>query len=92
MPTAFEMAEHMLTLPPAARVNTIQMMRQMRPDVTPDIKRLAAALHDHGDKSDLMESRAAFAEKRKPAFKGWLDPADRYKAPTIESLSKEGGE
>jgi enoyl-CoA hydratase/carnithine racemase len=92
LPTAFEMAEHMLTLPPAARVNTVHMMRQMRPNVAPDMERLATALHDHGDKSDLMESRAAFAEKRKPAFKGWLDPADRYKTPTLESLAKEGGE
>ena len=31
LPTALEMAEHMLTLPPASRVNTIYMMRQMRP-------------------------------------------------------------
>ena len=48
--------------------------------------RLAAALHDHGAKSDLMESRAAFAEKRKPRFKGWDDPKDRYKTPTLDSL------
>ena len=29
---ALRMAEHLLTLPPAARVNTVHMMRQMRPD------------------------------------------------------------
>jgi hypothetical protein len=46
---------------------------------------LAAALHEHGDKGDLMESRAAFAEKRKPSFKGWKNPDDRYRLPTAES-------
>jgi enoyl-CoA hydratase/carnithine racemase len=83
MPTAIEMAEHLLTLPPASRVNTVHMMRQMRPKVTDEQAALAKKLHDHGAKSDLMESRAAFAEKRKPNFKGWDDPADRYKLPKI---------
>ncbi len=81
MPTAMSMAEHLLTLPPASRVNTVHMMRQMRPEPAPDMKELANALHEHGAKSDLMESRAAFAEKRKPNFKGWNDPADRYRLP-----------
>jgi enoyl-CoA hydratase/carnithine racemase len=85
IPTAYEMAEHLLTLPPASRVNTVHMMRQMRPQIAPDLSDLAAALHDHGDKNDLMESRAAFAEKRKPNFKGWLDPEDRYRMPTLKS-------
>src|SRR6185437_633280 len=85
MPTAMAMAEHLLTLPPASRVNTVHMMRQMRPSATAEQQMLAAALHDHGDKNDLMESRAAFAEKRKPNFKGWKDPEDRYKLPTPES-------
>ena len=88
MPTALAMAEHLLTLPPAARVNTVHMMRQMRPEPSAELQRLAAALHDHGAKSDLMESRAAFAEKRKPNFKGWNDPADRYRLPTLASLQK----
>ena len=83
IPTAMAMAEHMLSLPPAARVNTVHMMRQMRPEPTADHKALAAKLHEHGDKSDLMESRAAFAEKRKPSFKGWLDPQDRYRLPKL---------
>lgn len=90
--TAYEMAEHLLTLPPASRVNTVYMMRQMRPQVAPDLSRLAAALHDHGAKSDLMESRAAFAEKRKPNFKGWLNPEDRYRMPTLESVKLESGD
>ena len=81
MPEAMKMAEHLLTLPPASRVNTVHMMRQMRPEPDADKKQLAAALHDHGAKSDLMESRAAFAEKRKPVFKGWNDPADRFNLP-----------
>jgi enoyl-CoA hydratase/carnithine racemase len=85
MPTAMSMAEHLLTLPPASRVNTVHMMRQMRPSATAEQQMLAEALHDHGDKGDLMESRAAFAEKRKPNFKGWKDPADRHKLPTLAS-------
>lgn len=92
IPTAYEMAEHLLTLPPASRVNTVYMMRHMRPQVASDLSRLAAALHDHGAKSDLMESRAAFAEKRKPNFKGWLKPEDRYRMPTLESVKLEPGD
>src|SRR6059058_5045764 len=64
LPEAIAMAEHLLTLPPASRVNTVHMMRQMRPAPSADMTRLADALHEHGAKSDLMESRAAFAEKR----------------------------
>jgi len=86
MPTAMAMAEHLLTLPPASRVNTVQMMRQMRPAPSAGQQRLAAALHEHGAKSDLMESRAAFAEKRRPNFKGWDDPQDRYRQPTLDSV------
>ena len=60
------------------------MMRQMRPEPTAAQNALAKKLHEHGDKSDLMESRKAFAEKRKPNFKGWLDPSDRFKLPKID--------
>src|SRR6202140_2637413 len=82
MPAALEMAQHLLTLPPASRVNTVHMMRQMRPAPSAEQGRLAAALHEHGAKSDLIESRAAFAEKRRPNFKGWDDPDDRYRLPS----------
>ena len=85
MASALAMAEHLLTLPPASRVNTVHMMRQMRPAPSPELKRLAAALHEHGAKSDLMESRAAFAEKRAPRFKGWDDPQDRYRLPAPDT-------
>ena len=91
MPEAMKMAAHLLTLPPASRVNTVHMMRQMRPEASADMKRLAAALHDHGAKSDLMESRAAFSDKRKPNFKGWDDPADRYRTPTLDTLETKRG-
>jgi enoyl-CoA hydratase/carnithine racemase len=83
IPEALKMAEHLLTLPPASRVNTVHMMRQMRPAPSGDMEQLAGLLHDHGAKSDLMESRAAFAEKRKPNFKGWNDPEDRYRQPKL---------
>ena len=83
VPTAIEMANHLLTLPPASRVNTVHMMRRMRPRPTAAQKDLAAALHQHGARSDLMESRAAFAEKRAPEFKGWDDPQDRYRLPQL---------
>ena len=84
LPTACEMAAHLLTLPPACRVNTLMMMRAMRATVPDKLERLAARLKDHGAKSDLMESRKAFAEKRAPSFKGWDDPQDRYRTPRLE--------
>ena len=55
MATAISMAEHLLSLPPASRVNTVHIMRQMRPEPSAAHKALAAKLHEHGDKSDLME-------------------------------------
>jgi enoyl-CoA hydratase/carnithine racemase len=88
IPTAVAMAEHLLTLPPASRVNTVHMMRQMRPVPSADQQRLAAALREHGAKSDLIESRAAFAEKRRPNFTGWDDPEDRYHLPTLDTLGR----
>jgi enoyl-CoA hydratase/carnithine racemase len=84
LPVAREMAAHLLTLPPACRVNTLTMMRAMRATVPDKLERLAARLKDHGAKSDLTESRKAFAEKRKPNFKGWDDPEDRYRTPKLE--------
>src|SRR5437879_11152229 len=70
IPSALAMAEHLLTLPPASRVNTVHMMRQMRPMPTPAQQQLAAELHEIGAKSDLIESRAAFSEKRRPNWNG----------------------
>jgi enoyl-CoA hydratase/carnithine racemase len=86
MPSALAMAEHLLTLPPASRVNTVHMMRQMRPTPSADQQRLAKGLHEHGAKSDLIESRAAFAEKRAPNFKGWDNPKDRFRLQTLDTI------
>jgi enoyl-CoA hydratase/carnithine racemase len=86
IPSALAMAEHLLTLPPASRVNTVHMMRQMRPMPSSEQQHLAAVLKEHGAKSDLMESRAAFAEKRPPRFKGWDNPEDRYRFPSLEAV------
>jgi enoyl-CoA hydratase/carnithine racemase len=87
MPEAMGMAEHLLSLPPASRVNTVYMMRHMMPRVAPPLERLAGALHAHGCTEDRMESRRAFAEKRKPVYRGWDDPEDRYRMPTLEGAA-----
>jgi hypothetical protein len=67
-------------------------MRTMRPRVSDEILELAARLNNHGARSDLMESRQAFAEKRTPNVAGWDDPEDRYRTPTLEDIRRERGE
>ncbi|WP_149538891.1 enoyl-CoA hydratase/isomerase family protein [Siccirubricoccus phaeus] len=84
LPTALDVANHLLSLPPASRVNTVHMMRRMRPRPTPAQERLAEKLHLHGALSDRMESRAAFAEKRAPRWKGWDNAEDRYRLPDLD--------
>jgi enoyl-CoA hydratase/carnithine racemase len=85
MKEAYSMAEHLLTLPPASRVNTLYMMKHMAPQIPENIGELAEKLHLHGDTEDRMESRRAFAEKRKPNYKGWLKPEDRYNMPKLKN-------
>jgi hypothetical protein len=83
------MADHLMTLPPASRVNTLLMMHAMRPEVSEELLQLADRLREHGSKDDLMESRRAFAEKRRPNFKGWDDPEDRFRTPTLETFRQQ---
>jgi enoyl-CoA hydratase/carnithine racemase len=83
MPTAHEMATHLMSLPPASRVNTTVMMRAMRGRVSEELEDLAARLKEHGAKEDLMESTKAFAEKRPPRFRGWNHPDDRLRTPKL---------
>src|SRR5918999_301744 len=47
MPTAHEMAAHLMTLPPAARVNTTVMMRAMRGRVSDELEHYAERLKEH---------------------------------------------
>lgn len=89
MPEALGMAKHLMTLPPASRINTLTMMRAMRPRVADELLTLATRLHAHGAEDDLMESRRAFAEKRAPMFRGWNDPADRARTPTLAGVRAE---
>ncbi|MFN0147859.1 MAG: enoyl-CoA hydratase/isomerase family protein [Dehalococcoidia bacterium] len=81
LPRAREAAEHLLSLSPATRLNTLTMTRALRPSIPDDLEALAARLRDHGAKADLMESRRAFAERRAPVFRGWDDPGDRERTP-----------
>ena len=81
VPRAVAAAEHLLSLPPASRLNTLTITRALRPAISDEHDALAARLRDHGAKEDLMESRRAFAEKRAPTFKGWDQPGDRERTP-----------
>jgi enoyl-CoA hydratase/carnithine racemase len=83
LPAAREMAAHLMTLPPASRVNTLVMMRAMRPVVPPQLEELAERLDNYGSQDDLIETRRAFAEKRPPNFKGWDHPEDRANTPKL---------
>ena len=84
MSTARGMADHLLSLPPAARVNTTRMLRAMQPRLDGRLAAFADALREHGAASDLVESRRAFAEKRPPVYRGWDDPADRARGPVLD--------
>lgn len=88
MTEARAMADHLLSLPPASRVNTLYMMRAMRGRVSEEFEAYAKQLHNHGALSDRIESRKAFAEKRKPNYKGWDNPGDRERTPRFRAAGK----
>jgi len=71
LPEAFRMADHLLSLPPASLVNTVQVSKMLRPRIPAEIDALGEKLRSNGAVEDIMESRRAFSEKRKPNFKGF---------------------
>ncbi|MCC7363044.1 MAG: enoyl-CoA hydratase/isomerase family protein [Dehalococcoidia bacterium] len=71
LPEAFRIADHLLSLPPASLVNTLEICRRLRPRIPAEIDELGARLRNRGAVEDIMESRRAFREKRKPVFKGF---------------------
>ncbi|OAI41580.1 hypothetical protein AYO38_00455 [bacterium SCGC AG-212-C10] len=71
LPEAFRMADHMLSLPPASLVNTVHMAKRLRPQIPRELDELGARLRTNGAVEDIMESRRAFSEKRKPNYKGF---------------------
>ena len=86
IPSALAMAEHLLTLPPASRVNTVHMMRQMRPAPSADQQRLAKGLHEHGAKSDLIEFARRLRRKTSAQFQGLGRPRGSLPAPHLDTI------
>ncbi|MGD9701564.1 MAG: enoyl-CoA hydratase/isomerase family protein [Acidimicrobiia bacterium] len=71
LPAALEMCDHLLSLPPASLKNTLEISRRLRPTIPKDVSERGEVLKSSGALDDVMESRRAFAEKRKPVFKGF---------------------
>jgi enoyl-CoA hydratase/carnithine racemase len=72
LPAALEMCDHLLSIPPASLKNTLEIARSLRPTIPLDIQAHGAELiKTGGHPDDTMEARRAFAEKRKPVFKGF---------------------
>ncbi|MCW0216508.1 MAG: enoyl-CoA hydratase/isomerase family protein [Pseudonocardia sp.] len=72
LPAAFEMCDHLLSIPPASLKNTLEISRRLRPLIPKDVEARGAELNASGGAiEDVMEARHAFAEKRKPNFAGF---------------------
>jgi enoyl-CoA hydratase/carnithine racemase len=72
LPAAFEMCDHLLSIPPASLKNTLEIARSLRPKIPHDVEARGAELNASGGAiEDVMEARQAFAEKRKPNFAGF---------------------
>ena len=65
MEEAHSMAKHLLSLPPASRVNTLYMMKHMAPKLPSNITNLAEKLHLHGDTEDRYGKQKSFCRKKR---------------------------
>lgn len=64
-------AARIAALPPLAVRETVKMLHQVRPDLSPDAARLVAEANAWlGTTEDAMESRRSFVEKRAPVYQG----------------------
>jgi enoyl-CoA hydratase/carnithine racemase len=68
LPAAFELCDHLLSIPPASLANTLNVARKLRPQIPTEVERLGEKLKSNGNLDDVTEARRAFAEKRKPVF------------------------
>ena len=96
MPTAMGMAEHLLTLPPASRVNTVHMMRHMRPSATAehaDAGRGAARPRRQGRPHGIARRLRREAQAQLQGLEGSRGPpppADPRKAPGRNTADSAG--
>ena len=91
IPAALAMAEHLLTLPPASRVNTVHMMRQMRPApsrgaAAPGRRAARARRQERPDRIARRLRRKAPAQLQRLGRPGGpLPPADDRAAPRLSA-------
>ncbi len=91
MTQAREMAAHLLTLPPASRVNTLAMMRAMRPRVPRDLEAYADRLREHiGSAGADADAVIAARMKALIPLGGAFGGAERDLAPVLAFLASDG--
>ena len=82
IPAAMAMAEHLLSLPPAARVNTVHMMRQMRPEPSSaEGPRSQAARARRQGRPDGIARR--LLREAQAQLQGLARSEDRYRMPKL---------
>jgi enoyl-CoA hydratase/carnithine racemase len=71
IPSAMEMAEKLLEIPPLALRSNLRLMRMLHPTVPEEVTTLARELAQQASQSaDRIEAIRAFTEKRKPVYTG----------------------
>jgi enoyl-CoA hydratase/carnithine racemase len=63
MGEALRLAEHLMRSRPQTILNTVALLRRLRPELPEDIRAQQAHLLRHGIDGDLMETRRAFANR-----------------------------